>query len=141
MKRFYLATILSFLFSYHGFGQTQMKMNKQASAQDEKADDKLTAAYKKILKIYKSDTLFIKNLRTAENAWLRYRDYQVKARFPDYKESPYGSMLPMCVSEYSKQLTEDHRRELEEWLVGIEEGDCVSSIKPKDELPAYTPVR
>ncbi len=129
--------VLSLLFCINCLGQTQSEMTYQSGEKDKKTDKKLTAIYRQIIKVYSSDTFFIKNLKAAEKAWLQYREYQIKARFPDYPDSHYGSMSSMCVSEYSMKLTEDRIGELEEWLIGEEEGGCSSSVKNKDELPPY----
>jgi len=138
MKKISHIVVLFVLVSINCFGQTQSEMTQQAGDQDKNVDKRLTSVYKQILKTYSSDTLFTKNLRAAQKAWLRYREFQIEARFPDYHDSHYGSMLSMCVSEYSIKLTEVRISELEEWLKGEEEeGGCASSIKSKDELPPY----
>jgi uncharacterized protein YecT (DUF1311 family) len=139
MKKICYLTVLSFLVSMNCIGQTQMEMNQQAGDQDKRADKRLTAVYRQILKTYSSDTLFTKNLKAAQKAWLRYRDYQIHARFPHYPGAYYGSMLSMCVSEYAMKLTEDRIGELEEWLIGEEEGGCSSSVRNKDKLTPYQP--
>jgi len=60
--------------------------------------------------------------------------------FPDYGKNHYYSILPMCISEYPKQLAIDRLYELEKWLCGENEvGACLGSIKSKDELPAINP--
>jgi uncharacterized protein YecT (DUF1311 family) len=116
--------------------QTQLELNQKAIVEDEKSDKKLQSVYRQVIKVYASDTLFVKNLKASQTAWIRYRDLQVKARFPDYPSPYYGSMLPMCVSEYSIQLTKSRIQELEEWLIG-DQSDCSSSIKDKEELSKY----
>jgi len=46
------------------------------------------------------------------------------------KQVEYGSIYPMCVSIYLKELTEDRTDKLRVWLNGIEEGDmCSGSVK------------
>ena len=51
---FFFCTIISFSYS-----QSQSDMNLKASNNFEKADAELNTVYKKILKEYKSDTVFV----------------------------------------------------------------------------------
>ena len=48
------------------------------------------------------------------------------------KRGQYGSVYPMCVSYFLKELTEERTEKLKVWLIGIEEGDvCTGSVKMK----------
>ncbi len=135
MKKYHLFILFSILFTIPCHAQTQTELTQQAGSYDEKAEIKMNTVNKKILNIYKADTLFTYNLRSAQKAWVRYRALQVSAMFPDYPDHRYGSMLSMCVSEYNQKLTEDRTLDLEKWLIGSDDGDCSSSIKSKGELP------
>jgi uncharacterized protein YecT (DUF1311 family) len=95
-----------------------------------KTDKKLNEVYQAILKAYKSDTEFIKNLRASQRIWMNFRDAEVKVKFPDREEGYYGSIHPLCVSAYLEELTLDRVSTLSQWLKGSEEGDaCSGSIK------------
>jgi uncharacterized protein YecT (DUF1311 family) len=95
-----------------------------------KTDKKLNEVYQAILKEYKSDTEFIKNLRASQRIWITFRDAEVKVKFPDREDGYYGSIHPLCVSLYLEDLTKDRISTLNLWLKGSEEGDgCSGSIK------------
>jgi len=95
-----------------------------------KTDKKLNEVYQAILKAYKSDTEFIKNLRVSQRIWITFRDAEVKVKFPDREDGYYGSIHPLCVSLYLEDLTKDRISTLNLWLKGSEEGDaCSGSIK------------
>jgi uncharacterized protein YecT (DUF1311 family) len=83
---------LLLLSSFFCFAQTtQTEMNEQAYANYQKADKELNATYQKILKEYKTDTAFIKNLKAAQRIWVQFRDAEVKALYPDREPGYYGS--------------------------------------------------
>jgi uncharacterized protein YecT (DUF1311 family) len=97
-----------------------------------KTDKKLNEVYQAILKAYKSDTEFIKNLRASQRIWITFRDAEVKVKFPDREDGYYGSIHPLCVSLYLEDLTQDRISTLNLWLKGSEEGDgCSGSINVK----------
>ncbi len=128
----FIVSILSLSFSY---GQTQGEINQDAYKEYEKSDKEINLVYQKILKEYKDDTAFINNLKTAQRLWIKFRDAEVEAMYPDREEGYYGSMHPMCLSLYMKELTDDRIEKLKIWLTGIEEGDaCSGSVKTKNHL-------
>jgi uncharacterized protein YecT (DUF1311 family) len=113
-----------------GFSQTQAQMNSDANATFQKADKELNVVYQKILKEYKDDPVFIKSMITAQKLWVQLRDADVKMMYPDREAGYYGSMLPLCVSEYKAKLTKERTAKLKRWLTGVEEGDvCSGSVK------------
>jgi uncharacterized protein YecT (DUF1311 family) len=135
MKITFLILLMSASFA---IAQTQNQMNEDAFQRYNKADLKLNNIYQTILVDYKSDTAFVKALKQAERLWVQYRDAQVEMMYP--KESPgsqtsyYGSVYPMCVSEYMTSLTEDRIKILQQWIKGVEEGNgCSGSIRIKNE--------
>lgn len=119
--------------------QTQLELNEAAGAEDAAADHELNRVYQLILKKYADNPTFIKRLREAQIAWLKFRDAQIEMRFPtSAKGTPnaqYGSVYPMCYASYKASLTNQRSKELREWLVGIEEGDvCSGSVKRPEDL-------
>jgi len=113
------------------FGQTQAEMNKTEHDKYLKANKRLNNIYQTILKEYKEDTTFIKNFKASQKIWIRFRDAEIKMKYPDRKEG-YGSVEPMCWSIYLTQLTNERIRILKAWIDGIEEGDvCAGSVKTK----------
>ena len=135
MKKLLLTiiTLLSLTISNQAFGQTQLEMNQEEQNKYLKADKKLNNVYNQILKEYKSDTEFIKNLKIAQRIWIQFRDAEMKLKYPDREQGYYGSIHPMCLSIYLTELTEERTKKLKMWLLGIEEGDvCNGSVKTKN---------
>jgi len=83
--------LATFLFlTITSFGQTQGEMNSTASISYANADKELNLVYQTILKEYSKDSVFIKNLKIAQNIWIKSRDADLNAVFtPD---GWYGSM-------------------------------------------------
>lgn len=127
-----LFTSLLFLATFFSFAQTQLSMNEDAAASYRKADKELNTTYNKVLKEYKSDVPFIKNLKVSQNIWIKFRDAEMKTKYPDREPGYYGSIQPTCWYNYLAELTKKRTKDLKVWLKGVEEGDsCAGSIKTK----------
>ena len=113
------------------FAQTQSEMNEAACQEAKKADVELNDTYQRILKDYKQDALFIKKLKTAQRAWVVFRDAHLESLYPkENKRVEYGSVYPTCHCNEIAALTKRRTEELKRWVQGIEEGDvCAGSIK------------
>lgn len=127
----YLIIVLFLSINFTSFSQTQSEMNKEASNAYKKADANLNNVYKQILAKYKTDTVFIDKLRKTQRIWITYRDAELEMKFPaENKQLEYGSVYPMCVSLFLKELTEERIQRLKVWIDGAEEGDiCTGSVK------------
>lgn len=123
---FALSTLLS-------NAQTQAEMNIAAIDSYHKTDKQLNDIYKQILVKYKSDTIFIKNLKASQRIWITFRDAELKMKFPEKVEGFYGSIHPVCVAGYLEKLTRQRILTLSAWIDGYIEGDaCNGSIKNND---------
>ena len=129
MNRILILLFLSF--NFWAFGQTQHEMQKDASNRYKKSDIELNKVYQKILTEYNSDSIFINRLKKTQGIWITYRDAELEMKFPaENKQAKYGSVYPICVSLFLKELTEERTKKLRVWLNGIEEGDiCSGSVK------------
>jgi len=115
--------------------QTQAEMNKKAWDDFAKADQKLNDVYKKILFVYADNKQFIKKLKTAQVAWIKFRDAHLESVYSaSNQQVEYGSMFPMCYSMEEQIITEARIKQLEQWLNGVEEGDTCSGsrMRPAD---------
>ena len=113
------------------FGQNQSELNNKAKAEYQMVDEELNRVYQKILQDCRNDTIFIKSMKEAQRQWIKFRDAQVKMKYPSYPDSD-ESVLPMCRNYYLKELTTNRIKELNQWIDGVEEGDvCSGSIKIK----------
>ena len=125
-------TILLIFVASFGFAQTQLEMNQQAGAEFQKTDKELNTVYQKIIKEYNSDTLFIKNLRASQRIWIQFRDAELLVKYPQTEPNYYGSIFPVCYSNYKTKLTQERITTLKQWLDGVKEGDvCAGSVMVK----------
>jgi uncharacterized protein YecT (DUF1311 family) len=130
-KVFFIVSI--FWIVTNSYGQTQPELNESQFKLYEKAEKELNAIYQKILKEYKADTAFIKNLKTAQKLWIQFRDAEMKMKYPEREPGYYGSIQPLCWSIYLTELTQSRSKTLKIWLDGIEEGDaCGGTVKRKE---------
>ena len=130
--KFILAILICFSCSI-GFAQTQLEMNQQANDSYKKVNKELNEIYKQILIEYKTDTVFIKNLKSSQRIWITFRDAELKVKYPERETEYYGSIHPVCVANYLEKLTRERINTLKVWITGIEEGDCCSgSVKMKN---------
>lgn len=119
-------------FGLNSFSQTQLETDEVAYNNYYKADRELNIIYQQILKEYKSDAEFIKNLKKAQKIWITFRDAEMLAKFPKREPGYYGSIQPTCWSNYLQELTEERTKRLKIWLTGIEEGSmCSGSVNIK----------
>jgi uncharacterized protein YecT (DUF1311 family) len=130
-KNALVALMSCFLFCLTGYAQTQLSMNKSAAEAYKAADKQLNETYRAILNEYKADTEFIANLKSAQRLWIKFRDAELKMKYP-MDASYYGSIHPVCRANYLEKLTKERTKTLMQWLNGVEEGDmCAGSINLK----------
>jgi uncharacterized protein YecT (DUF1311 family) len=111
--------------------QSQSELNEQGCAKYKKTDARMNAVYQQVLTEYKQDSLFVAKLKTAQRAWLAFREAHVESLYPKPdKRLAYGSVNPMCVCEVLAELTAERTKALKKWVDGIEEGDvCSGSVR------------
>ena len=124
----FIKVIILCISTSFSFAQTQLEMNTEARENYQKADKELNLTYNKILKEYKSDVDFIKNLKASQIVWIKFRDSEMKVKFPDREVGYYGSVQPLCWNSYLERLTKARTNDLKVWLTGIEEGDVCSGV-------------
>lgn len=108
--------------------ETQLELNEKACQRFSETDQKLNEVYNHILKAYKDDPLFIKNLKTAQKAWIVYRDRHLDALYTPGEH--WGSINPFCRCGELERLTQERLLHLESWL-RQEEGDgCAGTRRP-----------
>lgn len=111
--------------------QTQLQMNEAACAEYKQADREMNRVYLKIVSDYRGNLAFIKAIKKAQLAWLRYRDAHVESIFPG-NASQYGSVSTMCRCGSLAEITKERTQTLKRWLEGIEEGDvCAGTMRVK----------
>jgi uncharacterized protein YecT (DUF1311 family) len=99
---------------YRACGETaysQFQMNKCASEEAARTDSALNDAYQILLKLVARNVNAGQKIRTAQRAWLAYRDAYINAMYPaDDKQANYGSMYPMEVDLLRAELTTEQAK-------------------------------
>jgi len=114
--------------------QTQLAMNECAGQELRAADAELNRIYKKLRETYAGDPVFLEKLKLAQRAWIALRDGELEAKFPSPNKSDYGSIFPLCASQYLSGLTRKRIADLRVWLDGVQEGDaCAGSVRISGE--------
>ena len=103
--------------------QTQSELNENAKNKYAAADKELNKIYGDILKEYKTDTVFIKNLKKSQKLWIQFRDAEMKVKYPDREPGYYGSVQPMCWFLYKEELTRERAKALKIFLEAKTKGD------------------
>jgi uncharacterized protein YecT (DUF1311 family) len=100
---------------------SQAELNTCASDAFSKADAELNQVYQQLLKKYAGDNALLRRLRLAQQAWLRFRDADVNALYPE-PQTGQGSVNPMCRAMEMARLTIERTEELKR-LLNPREGD------------------
>ncbi|MCF6130735.1 lysozyme inhibitor LprI family protein [Flavobacterium wongokense] len=129
-KCYFLLFVLSFVSI--SFAQTQTQLNEKAYANYKKADAELNTVYNRILKGYQSDAEFIRNLKKSQKIWIAFRDAEMLVKYPNRGSGTYATSHQMCWYNYITDLTRKRTKELNVWLLRVEEGDvCAGSVKTR----------
>lgn len=95
---------------------TQLELNACAGQEYTAADAELNTTWRELLAALKGQETAIARLRTAQRAWVAFRDADVAAQFPVAEgEDPrmmYGSMYPMALNGALTKLTRARTAEL-----------------------------
>jgi uncharacterized protein YecT (DUF1311 family) len=107
------------------------EVNQEACAKYEKADAEMNAVYRQVLSKHKQDSLFVAKFKTAQRAWIAFRDAHLESLYPEpNKLQAYGSVNPVCRCFVLADLTAERTKQLKQWLNGAEEGDvCSGSVR------------
>ena len=128
-----MKSILFILFVFcvnSGICQTQVQYNQTATDRLKQVEEEMQAALDSIENEYQDDTTFLVAVQESQDAWLVWRDAQIRMKYPKREMGWYGSMHGMCLALYKTELTQKRVAELHVWVEGIEEGDgCVGTLK------------
>jgi uncharacterized protein YecT (DUF1311 family) len=86
--------------------KTQREMNACAAEEAARVDSELNEIYRKLLSKAASQHAAVEKIKTAERAWVVYRDAYIEAMYPAKdKQVAYGSIYPMEVDLLRAKLT------------------------------------
>src|SRR5260363_79203 len=112
-----------------GLRREAMEATPQRAHKARAPDRELNQLYLDIRKQYRDDPVFLNALRRAQRACIRFRETQIKMKYPEAPDA-YGSSFSMCRNGYLEALTRARTATLKEWQSGAEEGDvCAGSIR------------
>ena len=97
----------------------QAELNACAADDFKQADRELNATWQALLRKEADDKPFIAKLRTAQKAWLAFRDAELEAHFACDSENSrmcWGSMEGMSFMMRKKDLTQQRTKMLKEML-------------------------
>jgi uncharacterized protein YecT (DUF1311 family) len=96
---------------------TQSEINQCASLDAQAADADLNRIYGELLSKLKNDSVATKKLRTAQRAWIVFRDAHLQELYPaEDKQREYGSIFPMCHAQVSAAITRERTAQLRRML-------------------------
>jgi len=96
---------------------TQAEMNACANDEAASVDAKLNATYQQLLSKVASQPEALAKIKTAERAWLVYRDAYIEATYPAKdKAAEYGSMYPLDAALLRAKLTQRQIAALDDLL-------------------------
>jgi uncharacterized protein YecT (DUF1311 family) len=97
--------------------ETQAEMNACASAEAGRADEELNHVYAQVLAEAAGVTDAIPKVKTAERAWIGFRDAYIAASYPAKdKAAEYGSMYALDVELLRAKLTRQQITALKDLL-------------------------
>lgn len=97
----------------------QSEMNQCAADDFAKADQALNETYQAIFKKYKDNKPYLKKLKQAQRAWIKFRDAELEAMFAcdsDDMRVCWGSMYPLLMLGAKQALTENRTKHLNIYL-------------------------
>ena len=107
--------------------KTQAELTECAGNDFKGADDELNATYQQLLKKAMGDAVALRKIKTAQRAWVAFRDAQIEAFYPaEDKQKEYGSVFPMCANLLLADLTRQRTKMLKEMLNSVEGDVCAS---------------
>ena len=110
--------LLLFTIKTNLIAQTQIELNYKWCDKYKEADKDLNILYQKILNEFKTDTLFIKNLKKTQNNWIKLKKSDKKLYMP--KDGNWYSAAPMCICQLLLEITEKRIEFLKKWVIGPE---------------------
>jgi len=97
----------------------QSEMNQCAYDDFLKADKALNDVYQKLIKKSAGDKTYIKELRKAQRAWIKFRDAELDAMFSCAEEDIklcWGSMVGMLYPSAKAEITEERTKKLQHYI-------------------------
>jgi uncharacterized protein YecT (DUF1311 family) len=124
--------------------QTTVDMNECTGKMLEAADKDLNATYQAVLKKWADVPAVVSSVRSAQRAWITYRDADLSARFADAGDAATrGTAYPAARAMYQASLERERSARLCEYLRGASYGErdpapCADLASHPSIVPAPT---
>ncbi|MGC2420141.1 MAG: lysozyme inhibitor LprI family protein [Candidatus Acidiferrales bacterium] len=103
---------------------TQYEMDICAAQGFDKADAEMNRVYQQILTKYAANPSFIRRMKLAQEAWIKFRDAHMDALYYDPEDAKdSGSVYPMCKQTEATSLTLERLEALKRILGPQPEGE------------------
>jgi uncharacterized protein YecT (DUF1311 family) len=99
-------------------------MNACAADNLKRADAELHRVYQRVLAAHAADPDKGARFVTAQQAWIKFRDAETDALFPESERTNKGSVFPMCRLLQLEQLTLERTKALKQILQSTEGDVC-----------------
>lgn len=98
---------------------TQMQMNQCAYENFQKSDKALNRVYKALRTKKENDKAYLKNLKTSQRLWIKFRDAELDLIFTCVSENMrlcFGSMYPLLFNGEKEAMTRQRVKVLNSYL-------------------------
>ncbi|MCH9740839.1 MAG: DUF1311 domain-containing protein [Epsilonproteobacteria bacterium] len=98
---------------------TQIEMNQCAYEDFQKADKELNSVYKELRAKKKEDETYLKNLKTSQRAWIKFRDAELETIFScegGDTRMCFGSMYGLLFNNAKTELTQQRVEQLKKYV-------------------------
>lgn len=108
-------------------GVAQVELNVCSYTNLQKSEVMLNQTFHAAIAHHKDDTVLIKKLELAQESWLKWREAEVEAIFPEEnKTENYGSVYPQCDADIRQEMNTNRILQLRQWIEGVPEGEVCS---------------
>ena len=114
-----IAPVYAANFAQCNVAGTQVEMNACAVDELAEADRQLNEVYRAVLKKEAGNAEFVQKLRTAQRAWVAFRDAELDAMYACAEPNAsacWGSLLPVRYTSYKAKLTCERTERLRQFL-------------------------
>lgn len=101
----------------------QMEMNQCAYDNFRKADNELNRVYQELRAKQKDEKIYLKNLKTSQRAWIKFRDAELETLFSCAEKNKaicFGSMYGLLLNAEKTELTQQRVEQLKGYLNDLE---------------------
>lgn len=110
--------------------RTQPELTHCSGLASQQADKELNAVYQAVLKRHNADRVFSEKFKAAQRAWLKWRDAEMEAIYPDsdQPQRSYGSGFPIAGATRSRRSPGNARNSSGNGRTASKKANCASAL-------------